>query len=362
MYQILELMVGARNLVRDFAQVQPGEEVLIVTDTTGKADPVVLQAVALAIKEVGGKVSIIYVEDFEPRVEEPPKMVQQAIYGCSKVFWACSKEVFLHSKSGMTAMYDYGVSILPIVANTKEIMNSEWARFPIEVFWAIAKKVFEQVRKGTRIRVVGDNGTDLSAGVNSYNLVGLPVLIDPHPPIKGTCGHGMFPPGCCGFHPEGDVNGTIVYDLLVGFDGILKEPLKLHVKDHWVADVEGGNEAKWLKDKMKEKINGNYLAEIMWGLNPKASLQRGIEEIKYREGELTRRAGTIHFGLGNSMVLGGPVYSNWHWDGVIISPFTVYIDNNPIIKDGRLLALDDQEIIDLASKYGNPKELLTEAQ
>ncbi|MCL5961467.1 MAG: hypothetical protein M1358_19515 [Chloroflexi bacterium] len=361
MYEILDLMQGARNCVQGFANVQPGEEVLIVADTTGIADPEVLEALGIACREVGAKVSMIHVEDFEPRVDPPPKTLEHAIYGCSKLLWACRHEVILHSRTGMRAMYDYGVSIIPVVANRREIMNSDWARFPMEVFWAIARKVFATVRNGKTIHVKGENGTDLWAGLHPAHIVGLPVLIDPQPPLKGACNHGMFPPGCCGLHPEGDVYGVVVYDLLLGFEGVLKEPLRLTVEGHRFTQVQGGPEAAWLKQMMDKKINGNWVAEIMWGLNPKASLRRGISEVQYREGEVTRRAGTLHVGIGNGIVLGGRVFSDWHWDGVLITPFDVYIDSEPLIKNGRLLTLDDPEIVSLASKYGNPEELLKEA-
>lgn len=58
----------------------------------------------------------------------------------------------------------------------------------------------------------------------------------------------------------------------------------------------------------------DFFWEIMWGLSPKASIVWGLEEVNEREAELTRRSGTLHFGIG---ILG----RGFHWDGILIKPF-----------------------------------------
>lgn len=343
-----------------FANIRPEEKVLFLMDDSGYFDPDVLETIAIGLKNTGAEIAVMMCREFQPRTSEPSDMVRGALLNCNKVIWASPHEAILHNLTGLEAMLDYGVGMITILANTKELMTSEWAKFPMNLFWMIARKVFRQVQAGKRIRVVGKNGTDLESGLHPMHMSGLPLLVEPcpFPPRMGN--FGMFPPGPIGLTPEGGVNGTIVYDCLLGFKGILKTPVTLTVKDHWVVDVQGGPEADWFKETMKSKINGNWVAEISWGLNPKASIVRGLEQLHLREGELTRRAGTLHFGIGNSLTEGGKVYSNWHWDGVLITPFSVYVDDQPVVLEGRLLALDDPEVIHEASKYGDHKKLLKE--
>jgi len=50
----------------------------------------------------------------------------------------------------------------------------------------------------------------------------------------------------------------------------------------------------------------------------------------------------------------------FHWDGVLLPPFSVSVDGRPIIENGRLKALDDPEIREEAQKFGNPDKVLAE--
>lgn len=46
--------------------------------------------------------------------------------------------------------------------------------------------------------------------------------------------------------------------------------------------------------------------------------------------------GTMHFGLGTNVDVGGSILSNIHMDGVILEP-TLYVDDEMRIQDGRFL-------------------------
>ena len=46
--------------------------------------------------------------------------------------------------------------------------------------------------------------------------------------------------------------------------------------------------------------------------------------------------GTVHIALGNNVTMGGTFNVPIHLDGVIKKP-TVYLDNKPLMKDGKLL-------------------------
>ncbi len=358
--RVTELMEAARNCVREFAIVHPGDNVMVLVDNNDFADPLVAEAMAIASREAGADVVCAVTPEFEPRVEEPPEIIKRAFRGASALFHITEHEATIHSRNARVAMIEYGMKAIPIIANTAELMSSEWARFPIELYWAIARKVHEKVETGKRIRVTSPNGTDISAGINPSHVMGIQRDITgrPGPVGKGDGEFSMFPTGVYGLHPNSPASGTIVYDALLGFKGLVKEPVRLTVEDQWLTGIEGGEEARWLKNLIAEKKrqgvdDADYFAEIMWGLNPKASLEQGLQMIDKREGQLTRRAGTLHFGLGK----GG---RGFHWDGVLVKDFSVFIDNEPIIQNARLMALDDPEVREIARKYGDPDKLLME--
>ncbi len=356
--RLLELMEGARNCVKGWANVQQDENILIYEDRSGFADPLVIDAVALAAREAGADVTVATCKEFEPRLEDPPKVMTSAILAADVVFIVSSHEALLHSPVGRQAMFEYGVRLIPVVANNAELMSSEWAKFPSSLVQLIQYKVCEQFLGGKTFRIVSANGTDVSAGIQPMGLMGFPTDLRgyPGPMPPGIGNHAFFPGGCVGIIPRHDGNGIIVYDSLLGWKGILKDPVRLVVKDCKVVDVEGGEEAKWFKDLIEEKRGMglpfvDQWVEIMWGVNPKASIKRGLEIFDLRESEVTRRAGTLHCGIG-------PGGQGFHWDGVLIKPFSAFIDDNPIIEDGRLTALDDPEVRSAAEKYGNPDEVL----
>ncbi len=81
----------------------------------------------------------------------------------------------------------------------------------------------------------------------------------------------FFPSGNVALHPESSVNRVVVFESMEGFEGTLKEPVRLTVEDHWVKKGEGGDEARWLDRLMKRYENGNYSCELAWGTCPKAS-------------------------------------------------------------------------------------------
>ena len=97
--RLLELMKGARNCVREWANVQEGENILIYSDTSCYNDPLVIDAVALAAQEAGADVTVATCRQFEPRLEEPPKIMQEAILAADAVLFI-SPHFLNHSSSG----------------------------------------------------------------------------------------------------------------------------------------------------------------------------------------------------------------------------------------------------------------------
>ncbi|MBI4333250.1 MAG: hypothetical protein HY673_18455 [Chloroflexi bacterium] len=358
--QILDLLEGAENLVKGWAQVQKGERVLILTDRTGFADPLVVDALAVVCHNAGAEVTTITCPGFEYRLGDPPAVVTNAIYACNHLFSILPAEAPIHSRACRVAMLEYGVKLAGIVANTAELMSSEWARFPPELYWAIMKKSYDFVKGGKVIKVTSENGTNCVSRVpDALGFLGVPIddTGNPGPPPPGSGEFNMFPFGVLGVIPINPANGTLVYDALLGLRGLLKEKVELTVENTFITRIEGGWEAGWFHNLIdRTKAKGvqwvDIWAETMWGLNPKASVQRGLNYIHIREAEMTRHAGVLHFGIGR----GG---QGFHWDGIVIKP-TVLIDDVPLIQDGRLLVLDDPEIIALAREFGDPKELLAD--
>ena len=149
--------------------------------------------------------------------------------------------------------------------------------------------------------------------------------------------------------------------------GITKE-IKLTYKDNRCVAIEGGQEAEKAKTMIEGVPFGDYVVEIMFGVNPKIRSNAPLDQ-KPIPNESERRSGRIHIAIGNRPLRGKlweemkdvkRPYKGSHLDGFLVKP-SLYINDEPIIKDGHLTVLDDPEVIKIAKKYGDPKELLTEA-
>ena len=103
-------------------------------------------------------------------------------------------------------------------------------------------------------------------------------------------------------------------------------------------DIDGGAEARILRDYLEEYGDENaYMcpAEASVGVNAKAVV-RGIQR------EDKNIMGTMHFGLGTNVDVGGSIKSKIHMDGVILHP-TLYVDGVKRIDNGKILVPIDGE-------------------
>ena len=143
----------------------------------------------------------------------------------------------------------------------------------------------------------------------------------------------LFPTGEFNVEPvEGSANGKLMIDLTMHHLGRLLTPIELTVEKGRVVKIEGGPEARILRDYLEVYGDENaYMcpAEASVGVNAKAVV-RGIQR------EDKNIMGTLHFGLGTNVDVGGSIKSKIHMDGVILHP-TLYVDGVRRIDNGRIL-------------------------
>jgi leucyl aminopeptidase (aminopeptidase T) len=131
---------------------------------------------------------------------------------------------------------------------------------------------------------------------------------------------------------EGSANGIIVVDASVPYLGIgvLRDLIRMKVENGFITDIEGGHQARILKEDLKSKNDPNVynIAELGVGLNPMSELT-GI--MLDDEGVL----GTCHIGIGTSLALGGKLKAAVHYDLVLWKP-TIELDGKIVIEEGKL--------------------------
>ncbi|MBW2992319.1 aminopeptidase, partial [Candidatus Woesearchaeota archaeon] len=106
-------------------------------------------------------------------------------------------------------------------------------------------------------------------------------------------------------------------------------PITIEVKEGYAVNIEGGEEADRLKERLDAVGKEAYkIAELGVGTNPKAIVTgNSLEDEK--------SLGTCHFALGNDLAYGGKNDVPIHIDGIIRNP-TIYIDGKKIMEKGEL--------------------------
>ena len=143
----------------------------------------------------------------------------------------------------------------------------------------------------------------------------------------------LFPTGEFNVAPvEGSANGKLVIDLTMHHIGRLLTPIELSVEERPRCEDRGRARGAHPAGLSREYGDENaYMcpAEASVGVNAEAVV-RGIQR------EDKNIMGTLHFGLGTNVDVGGSVKSKIHMDGVILHP-TLYVDGVKRIDRGKIL-------------------------
>ncbi|PTM43412.1 aminopeptidase [Bosea sp. 124] len=339
------LMTGSmehlrRPLVRN---IKSGDKVLVLSDTAH--DPRVWQAVMSILQEIGADTTVTLFERRPADYYDPPAAVCEAMMKSDANILIASTGM-LHCAASLRSM-EAGIPSICLDGG----MQLEWLQSG-----AIADDMRQiAVRKhyvGERVfgagaktcRVTSRHGTDFTYSVE--NQIWIPPLpkpdYDAYKVINfqkdenrpaGKLYYYLYPTGEFNVAPhEGTAEGKLVIDLTMHHLGRLGSPIELTVKKGKVVQIDGGADARILRDFLETYGDENaYMcpAEASVGVNAKAVI-RGIQR------EDKNIMGTMHFGLGTNVDVGGSIFSKIHMDGVILHP-TLYVDGVKRIEDGRFL-------------------------
>jgi len=341
----LELAIAALKLVKDVLKVKEGEEVVITADTG--SDWRVVEATAQAAAQLGAKPIVLWYKapPAVGKAADPhlPLKVLKAALPESDVWIEFNKSWLLYSTPYEEAMKAGKTRYICLVGMDTDMMVRNIGKVNIELLYEFQRKLAEITKRSRHMRITSPAGMD----VEFENDPNRPVLVEGE--VSGPGEYMLF--GQVDWAPiEDSINGVIVFDGSVWPPeelGLLKTPIKLHVREGKVVKIEGGPEAKifesWLKSFNDPKMF--RIAHISYGCNPGAKLTGNILEDE-------RVWGVVEWGLGSqSATFKGKLGSAAsHTDGICLSP-TVWGDGEKIIENGEFV---HPELIDMAKKlrYG----------
>jgi len=175
------------------------------------------------------------------------------------------------------------------------------------------------------IRVTSPAGTEITMPVEGRKA------IRSHGLFREKGKGGNLPTGEAFLAPlEDQSQGVVVVDGSMAGIGIVKEPIRINVKNGYAKEIAGGSDAQRLVELLS--IHGQpsrNVAEFGIGTNDKAKITGVILEDE-------KVMGTVHVAFGDNVSMGGSVNVQSHLDGLIYSP-TVWFDEQMIMKGGKLL-------------------------
>jgi hypothetical protein len=317
-----------------------GMKVLVITDTAH--DPRVWQVVMATLSELGADAVLAL---FDPRPADyydPPQAVCEAMTKVDVNILLASTGM-LHCHANHAAMVAGVPTICMDGGMTLEMFQSgavteDQREMAIRNHW-VATNIFG--KDARTCRVTSKFGTDFQYDVSGRIFIPklpdekfVPYKINVLGRSKDIPFHRfLFPNGEFNVPPiEGTAHGKLVIDLCMHQLGRLKEPIELTVERGRITHISGGADAYTLRNYLERYGDENaYVcpAEASVGVNSKAII-RGVQR------EDKNILGSMHFGLGTNVDVGGSILSNIHMDGIILEP-TLYVDGDKRIEHGRFL-------------------------
>jgi len=341
----LELAVAALKLVRDVMKVKEGEEVVITADTG--CDWRVAEATAQAAAQLNAKPIVAWYmsppgvgKAADPHI---PLKALKALLSESDVWIEFNKSWLLYSTPYESAMSAGKVRYICLVGMDADMATRTIGRVKVPLLYEFQRRLAGITERSRHMRIKTPTGTD----VEFENDRERPVLVEGE--VEGPGEYMLF--GQVDWAPvEDSINGSIVFDGSVWPPselGLLRSPIKLHVRDGTIVKVEGGSEARIFEAWLKSFKDPNMLriAHLSYGCNPGAKLTGNILEDE-------RVWGAVEWGIGyQSPTFKGKLgRASSHTDGICLSP-TVIGDGEKIIEDGEFV---HPELADLARelRYG----------
>jgi leucyl aminopeptidase (aminopeptidase T) len=311
--------------------VKATERVTVITDRESEE---IAASLIREIEELGAAYAAFILEDIAPRplTGLPPVIAADMERSDVSILAVHVQPNELKSRMELTDIVNRRrMRHAHMVNITRQIML-EGMRADYQRVDRLSRKVIDLVSVAREIRATTPAGSDFRATLNpGYRWIKTSGLISPDK-------WGNLPGGEV-FTTPGEVNGTVVIDGVVGdylcerFGSLADAPLTVVVRNNRLVDAHSDNstlrEAFWSYTHTDE--NSDRVGEFAIGTN--IELTHVIGNILQDE-----KFPGIHMAFGNpyGAHTGADWYSSTHID-VVGTRFDIWVDEQPIMKNGRFL-------------------------
>jgi len=373
-----------------YGSTRPGDRVLLAADT--HFDVRVIDATAVALRERGARVDVIVVDAGPDREFDDVDELRAAIRrrpwreeprrweGVPWVEDLAAREgydLLVHGKGGGIPATKHRFEAFPWLgvehfASKATVYPRDLHTLINQVAW---RPFWDPPARGGRVHLTDPEGTDVRWDLWPEYFDRPSAMFGPVPRWNHLMSHPPTPLS------ERESASGVVRGTTNHF-GRPFVPIAVHVADGRVEDVEGGgaygdawrellHEARDIKYPSFPRPGLFWLWEVAIGTNPKIVRPANIRRLSSGGFEWERRrSGIVHIGFGTQWRgpeeawagENGIVYGHLH---VHCMAATLVLETaggveRRVLEGGRLVALDDPAVRDLAAKHGDPDEVLAE--
>jgi 2,5-dihydroxypyridine 5,6-dioxygenase len=316
MVQVAEQVVG------QILALKPGETVCILRDTEEDSRPFA-SIISAAVRRAGAEpVSLIIV----PRTvggQELPEPVAGAFLRCGAII-NLAKWAIVHSRA-VSAALENGARTCNLRGFQDGMLESPGVTTDYEAVRRNALAVDALLEQAREIHFTTVDGCDLTMKLCGRKGKAQTGFADEPGRFSG------LPDGESTVAPlEGATQGCIVNPYIIDKIGQVDEPFRMEIKDGWIVNVKGGEQARQLLELFEQSDSNarRFASQFALGMNPDCRIFPDTKEV-------SKRLGTLHVAMGDNISLGGAVQSGLHIDIVILNP-TVWLDGKKILENGKL--------------------------
>lgn len=305
-----------RSAFKDCLNVQSQETILILCD---EPQMELGQLFYMQARKLSKKAIFLCIPEMTNNGSEPPKAIANFMSGCDVIFLITNRSLS-HTKARRHAS-NSGARIASLPGIKTEILERTLTGNYKEIYNR-SRKLADILTIGRSVRLTTPAGTDLTfsiARMRGFAETGL---------IHEAGQFCNLPAGeACTAPVQDSCNGVLIIDGSFPGIGLIKQPVKISIKDGYAVRITGDHQAELIRNQLRPfGREGRNIAEIGIGTNPRAKLTGcTLEDEKV--------LGTVHIALGNNISFGGKVNVKSHLDAVLLNP-TLVIDGKTILDNG----------------------------
>lgn len=308
---------AAKNIAVNCANLISSESALIIYEDQ-TAD--VAKVFELIIRQHGASVQMVRVAELNTHGEEPELQVARMMFSVD-VIYALTWKSLAHTKARAQAAV-LGARFLSLPEFSLALLDDPALLVNFQRYGELTNKLVKAFHDASKIQILSEAGTNLICDVTGRS--------------GNSCPGWVSKPGDLGSPPDIEANispiedrssGKIIVDGSIPFSGfgLLTNPIELIIENGNIKDIKGDpvvvKKLILLFDQYGSE-KSRTLAECGFGLNPKARLTGNMLT---DEGAF----GTVHFGFGSNITVGGLNDVPFHLDFVCRS-FRLLIDDLPM--------------------------------